>query len=285
MIYHSVDDGLLYQKKPIYKKTSNYPAKGWTESKASYLREAKMWAMCVHRNREYMKRRYTWVVHLNLNDASFPVNEIGPMWQRAVRKLKRVGIVALWVREPNRLNKLHYHILIKNRIEIADLRQAFEYAMPPRTEVRWRKRVEPIRNHIRLPYYMFKAKIKGDDKKGVFHKDLYRSKRLLFKPGMPFDKVGSIGDFWEPGKSQKILWEEIKAIEKQIGEASDNPNRERLVEYLYEYLGKCVNLVKIQRSLRYFDQSTELQKWIEQKVADEWSEDDWNVDLASETPG
>ena len=271
MKYHSDDDGKLYQTKPFYSKPSKFRPKGWTDSKLAYIREARQWTMCVLRNRKYMKRPYTWVVHLNLNEAGFPVDQISPMWKRVVRKLQSRGVVALWVREPNRLNKLHYHILIKNRITIGDLRDAFEESMPPRSLVQWRKRVEPIKHEVRLCYYIFKSKLRGTNEKGVFLEDLYGSKRLLFKASMPFKKVGTIGDFWEQGKSKAKLWNEIIAIEQGIAEGSDKPNVERLAKHVYELLGRCVPLKQIQRSYRFWHDSDGVQNWIQNLTAEEWN--------------
>jgi hypothetical protein len=59
----------------------------------------------------------------------------------------------------------------------ADLKRAIEEAMPPRSVVKWRKRVEPVKNEWRLCYYVFKAKVKGHTKKVVLVNDLYRHKR------------------------------------------------------------------------------------------------------------
>lgn len=84
--------------------------------------------MCVIRNRRLMKRPYTWAVHINLNE-EVPPGDISPMWKKVARKLEDRGIVALWVREPNRLNKLHYHIIVKNQIGKAELKRAIEEAM------------------------------------------------------------------------------------------------------------------------------------------------------------
>src|ERR1700722_2541988 len=145
----------------------------WTDSVLGYINEAKPWAMCVLRNRKLMKRPYTWAVHINLNE-EYPPDQIGPMWKKVARKLEDRGIIALWVREPNRLNKLHYHIIVKNPISMADLKKAIEDAMSPRLVVKWRKRVEPIINEWRLCHYFFKAKVKGRTKKSVLVNDLYR---------------------------------------------------------------------------------------------------------------
>ena len=273
MIYNSADDGKIYQTNPVYSKPSQFKPKGWTNTTCGYIREAKQWALCVLRNRDQMQRPYSWVFHLNLNE-EIPFNEISPMWQKVSRKLKSKGIVALWVREANRLNKLHYHILVKNEISKDDLKNAIEFAMPPRSVVKWRKRVEPIRFRNWLCFYIFKAKVAGENDNGVFVKDKYRAKRLLFKPKMPFKKVGTIGDFWEHGKSKKKFWDEIKADQKQIGEGLERPNIERLCEHVYDLLGGCVSLIKIKRSYGMWPNSRGVQNWIEELLGEGWPDGD-----------
>ena len=202
MNYSSADDGKIFQTNPVFSKPSQFKPKGWTDTTSGYIREANQWAMCVLRNRKLMKRPYSWVVHLNLNE-ELPPKTIKDMWPKVCRKLKGRGIVALWVREPNSLNKCHYHILIKSMISKTALMRAIEESMPSRQVVKWRKRVEPIKKEWRLCHYIFKAKISGHNKKGNFVKDLYRSKRLLFLAKLKFKKVGTIGAFWGAGQKQK----------------------------------------------------------------------------------
>jgi hypothetical protein len=233
--------------------------------------------MCVLRNRKLMKRPYTWAVHINLNE-EYPPDQIGPMWKKAARKLEDRGIVALWAREPNRLNKLHYYIIVKNQISKAELKKAIEDAMPPRSVVQWRKRVEPIINEWRLCHYVFKAKIKGRAKKGVLVNDPYRAKRLLFKVNMPFRKVGTIGDFWEQNKSKTKLWEDIKAIEKKIGEGLDKPNVKRLAAYVHDFLGGFIPLKDIERSFGLDADGPVVQDWIKRLLDGEWADEDTTQD-------
>jgi len=273
MLYSSADDGKIYQTNPIYSKPSLHKPKGWTDSVLGYINEAKQWAMCVLRNRRLMKRPYAWAVHINLND-EYPPDQISPMWKKVARKLEDRGIVCLWVREPNGLNKLHYHIIVKNQISRAELKKAIEDAMPPRSVVKWRKRIEPIINEWRLCHYVFKAKVRGHSKKGVLVDDLYRGKRLLFKANMPFRKVGTIGDFWEQGKSKTKMWDDIKAIEKKIGEGLEKPNVKRLCRYVFDLLGGDVPLKDIERSYGLDADGPAVQNWIESLLAGEWAEED-----------
>lgn len=267
MNYSSADDGKIYQANPTFSKPSQFEPKGWTDTVLGYIREAKQWAMCVLRNRRLMKQAYTWAVHINLNE-ELPPDEIAPMWEKACRKLNERGIVCLWVREPNRLNKLHYHIIVKNPISEADLKKAIDEAMPSRKVVKWRKRVEAIINEWRLCHYVFKAKVKGRNKQGVMADDLYRKKRLLFKANMPFKKVGTIGDFWESGKNKKKLWDEIKAIEKRIADGLEKPNMTMLVKHVYELIGDTLPLKEIKRCLGYWADEPAIQDWVDNLLAE-----------------
>ena len=123
--YSSNHQPKIYQTDPVYSKPSQFKAKGWTDSTLGYINEAKQWAMCIVQNRQMMKRPYTWAVHINLNE-ELPAKDIGPMWDKGKRKLKERGIVCLWVREPNSLNKVHYHIIVKNHISQKELKNAID---------------------------------------------------------------------------------------------------------------------------------------------------------------
>jgi len=274
--YCSDDDGKLFQTNPTYHKPSQYPAKGWTETVEGYINEAKQWAMCINRNRKLMKRPYTWVVHLNLNEEVSP-EYVAPMWNKVTRKLKRKGVVCLWVREVNRLNKIHYHIIVKNRISSDDLKSAIEDSMPPRSEVVWRKRVEEIKSQWHLAYYVVKAKIRGTTKAGKVVKDLYRRKRLLFKPHLGFRKAGTIGKFWEQGKSKTKMWADIKAIEAKIAEGLENPDVVKLVDHVADMLGDGVPRSRIERSFGYWSDAPSVQDWIDRLITVDWDDDPWLI--------
>jgi hypothetical protein len=272
MKYSSAASSKIYQENPAYSKPSQHKPKGWTDSVLGYINEAKQWAMCVLRNRRLMGRPYTWAVHINLNE-EIPPAQVADLWEKTKRKLNDCGIVCLWVREPNRLNKVHYHIIVKNAISKADLKKAIEESMPSRKVVKWRKRVEPITKEWRLCYYVFKAKASGRNKHGVMVNDLYRHKRLLFLPNLPFKKVGTIGDFWERGKSKKKLWDEIKAIEKRIAEGLEKPNVKRLAEYVHDLIGGYFPLKEIERSFGLDADEPVVQDWIDRLLATDWAEE------------
>jgi hypothetical protein len=93
-----------------------------------------------------------------------------------------------------------------------------------------------------------------------------------------FRKVGTIGDFWERGKSKTKMWDDIKAIEKKIGEGLEKANAKRLCHYVFDLLGGAVSLKDIERSYGLDADGPAVQNWIELLLAGEWAEDDGGVD-------
>lgn len=233
--YGSDDDGKIFQTKPTFHKPSQFKAKGWTDTVEGYINEAKKLTMCLLRNRRNMKRPYTWTVHLNINEVISPA-EVSATWSSFCRNFRRRGMVCLWVREPNKLNKVHYHLVIKNITTRHDLEDAIEASMPPRSQVKWRKKIEPIQNEWRYLHYITKAKIAGRVK-GKMVADMHRRKRRLFKPKLGIGKYGTVGKFWEGGKSKKKLWAEIQAVEKKIAEGLANPDVVKLVDHVAGMVG------------------------------------------------
>ena len=136
------------------------------------------------------------------------------------------------------------------------------------------RRQEPQADEAALHHYVFKAKVKGYDRRGVFRTDLHRAKRLLFKANMPFRKVGTIGDFWEQGKSKAKMWDDIKASEQRIGDGLAKPNVKRLCKYIHDYLGGMVPLQRIERSYGYDADGPAAQDWIRSLLAGEWADND-----------
>jgi hypothetical protein len=261
--YGSAADNKIYQSRPLYSQPSRFKPKGWTSTTLGYLNESKKLTMCLLRNRSVMDRPYTWAVHVNLN-VELPTKAVTSTWLSACRKLRRRGIVCLWVREPNKSNKVHYHLIIKNAIGKKELEQAIEDAMPNRSEVKWRKRVEPIKSEWHYAHYLTKAKISGflDGRKVD---DLYGRKRLLFKANLNLKKYGVIGDFWE--RPKKRLWDEIRDKERRIAEGLERPNVRRLANHVYEMLGATVALTRIERSFGLRADSNGVQDWIESLFA------------------
>lgn len=257
------DDGKIFQQYPHFQKASTFRPKGWTETVEGYINEAKQLTQCILRNQQFMGRPYTWAVHINYN-VEPPPEQVSPLWSSTCHSLERRGVVAIWVREANRLNKVHYHLLVKNEISEKNLKQAIEDAMPDRDEIKWRKRVEEIENEWYYAHYMTKAKVAGYVK-GRRITDLYAKKRLLFKANLGFKKYGVIGDFWEQGKTKKALWTEIKEREKRIADGLDYDVK-RAAKYVHEFVGQAVPLEEIMRSFGYWSDSPGVRQWVEKAL-------------------
>lgn len=264
----------IFQRNPVYEKPSHFPAKGWTETVVGYQKEAKKWVYGVIQNSFLMKRPYKWVLHLNLNSHVLP-KDVSPMWQKVCESLKGQGIIALWVREPNRENKIHYHIIVKSNVTKKELNRAIKKAMPPRSVANWRSRPERIKSLGKLANYIFKAKVSGFDENGNWVADLHAPKRLLFIAKLPFKKVGSIGKFWESGMSVPKFWDQLKAKEekKRIG-LMDSDIR-HLCRYVFELFDGHVPRAAIERQFGLNAESHVLREWIEKLRQGGWAEDYW----------
>ena len=269
-IYSSGSDGKIFQTKPPFSKPSQFRPKGWTETTLGYINEAKQLTQCILRNRKAMKRPYTWTVHININVELSPV-DITNEWTKTCRTLRRKGIIALWVREPNKVNKVHYHLLIKDPISRKELSSIIEEAMPPRSQIKWRKCIQTIENEWRYAYYITKAKIRGRVR-GKMVSDMHARKRRLFKANLKLKKYGGIGPFWERPKKQ--LWQEIKDIEQRIGEGLEKPNIKKLARHVFDMLGEYVPLQTIERSYGYWSDVPAIREWADSLFEDGNDPDD-----------
>jgi hypothetical protein len=267
MKYSSDDDGKIYQQKPTYSKSSQFKPKGWTDTVLGYINEAKRLTLCILSNRDLMGRPYTSAVHINVSEELSP-EQHADLWATACRKLRRKGVVALWVREPNKANRVHYHLLVKNAISKKALEQAIEEAMPDRKQVKWRKRVEAIKNEWYYAHYISKAKVAGHVK-GKRVDDLYSKKRLLFKANLDMKKYGTIGDFWERGKTKKTLWQQIKDRERRIGEGLEDWSIRRLAKHVHDMLDGDVPLREIERSFGYWHDEPAVREWADRLMAED----------------
>jgi hypothetical protein len=245
---------------------------------------------CILMNRKAMGRPYTWFVTICIEIVQTPKESVS-LWTKVCRALRRRGIVALWLREPTRRNKIHYHLLIRNAIKEADLRQIINEAMPDlkkktlKTERRgWHFKPQqipsdPSPNNITsdewtLCHYISKAKlpIKDDDGR-IIVEDRWRKKRLLFKPNLGLKKVGTIGPFWQQPRA--TFWEQVKDQEKRIGDGLARPGIHRLVNYIHDMIGgRYATLTQIERSLGYNADDPVVTAWAESLLADEWVNED-----------
>ena len=261
-MYSSVPDDKIFQTKPLRTKSSNFKLKSWTETVHGYLNEAKNLTTCLIRNRELAKAPYTLFLTIYV-DAVMQPKAINDWWRKASRNLNRSGVVALWVREPTRTNKVHYHLLLRSIHSKEQLTTIIEECLPSRASGRWHKNIKKVRPRDgRLLRYITKAKTAGKTKSGVYLSDLYHKKRLLFKSGLGIRKVGTIGKFWV--KSRKAIWDDVKAREKRIAEGLEQPNVRRLANYAYEFVDGYVPLPQIERNFGYYWDSAGTQNWIEQ---------------------
>jgi hypothetical protein len=201
-------------------------------------------------------------------DVTMQPKAINDWWKKASRNLQRNGVVALWVREPTRTNRVHYHLLLRSIHTKKQLATIIEESLPSRRFGRWHKNIKTVQKKDgRLLQYITKAKTAGVTKSGVYLSDLYRKKRLLFKSSLGIRKHGTIGRFWV--KSKQAIWNDVKAREKRISEGLEKPNVKRLAEHVYEFVDGCVPLRQIERSFGYYSDSPGIINWIEQMFGHE----------------
>lgn len=272
-MYCSNSEDKIFQSNPVWHVPSQFKPKGWCDTVEGYLREAKKLTTLLVRNRKLMKAPYVWFLTIYVDFHQSP-NEISSWWNKAKRNLTRKGLDAIWIREPTRSNKAHYHLLVKNRISKMDMARIIEESLPSRELGRWHKGIRLIdpEDEWHLLNYFSKAKIEGKNKAGKYFADLYGHKRLLFVKNLRIRKLGTIGNFWV--KSKTVLWKEVIEQEKRIAEGLEKPNVKRLCRYVHEYLGGFVPLEKIERSYAYWSDSDGVQHWIQSLLTDEWAEED-----------
>jgi tetrahydromethanopterin S-methyltransferase subunit F len=274
MLYSSVPTPKIYQQKPAFNKSILYKPKGWTDSVQSYINEARKLKTLILRNRRLMGEPYTWHVTINVETVQTP-EQIADLWEKAKRSLRDSGIVAVWIREPTKSNKVHYHLILRNKISRKELEKVIKAAMPQKQpgqkRAGWHKSIKPVTDDWQLAHYVTKAKISGYVK-GQWVPDYYMLKRLLFVTGLPFHKVGEIGKFWV--KSKTKMWEDVKAVEKKIGEGLDKPNVKRLAAYVHDLIGGFIPLKDIERSFGLDADGPVVQQWIERLLDGEWAEED-----------
>lgn len=267
-MYGSNSDEKIFQEKPVWSVPSRYLPKGWCDTVEGYLREAKKLTTLLIRNRILMKAPYRWFLTVYVDFHQTP-QETSAWWNKAKRNLARMGIDALWDREPTRSNKVHYHLLVKNPITEAQLAEIVEASLPPRKLGRWHKSIRAVgKSDWRLLHYIAKAKISGNTKTGRFITDLYAKKRLLFVKKLKIRKIGTIGNFWAKPKS--TIWKEIVEHEKRIGDGLAKPKVRAIAKYAHDFLGGAVPLKKIERNFGFFWDSDGVQDWIEQVFGKEY---------------
>ena len=266
-MYRSVPAEKIFQTKPLWTKQSAHQLKSWTDTIEGYLNEAKKLTTLLFLNRKLAKEPYTWFITIYV-DVEMKPKEITAWWKKAVRNLQRKGIVAIWVREPTRTNKVHYHLLLRGDHSKKDLIQIVEESLPSRKLGRWHKNINPIvGSDWRILHYITKAKTRGKTKSGANVSDLYVKKRLMFKPRLGIKKVGNIGQFWIKPKDE--IWSDVVAKEKRIADGLEQPNVKKLAQYAFEFIQGYVPLREIERNFGYDWDSPAIQNWIKQVFGDE----------------
>lgn len=250
----------LFQRRPVFAKVTKFAPKSWTESTTSYCAEAKRLTACILRNRRLSGRPIVWFVTVYVWPVLRPT-EIAGLWKRCCRKLKKRGVTAIWVREPTRSNKVHYHILVIAPTDEAEMVACIESAMPARKQTGWHKKIQTVTNEWWLANYVTKNKIAGR-KKGTWLADKHAGKRLLFKPNTKLKKFGAIGPFWV--RPKKTLWREICEIEQRIAEGLSDWRVRRLAAHAHNLIQGYVPLRKIERNFGFAAAGTAVQQWIEQ---------------------
>lgn len=249
----------FFQRTPVFNKPTRFAPKSWTESTTSYCAEAKRLTACILRNRRSSGRPIVWFVTIYVWPILHP-SEIASLWKKSCRKLKQRGMTAIWVREPTRSNKVHYHILVVAPIDEAELVAAVEAAMPPRKQIGWHKKILAVSNEWWLTNYVTKNKIAGR-KKGKLLADKHAPKRLLFKTNTKLKKFGAIGDFWV--RPKKVLWREICEIERRISDGLLDRRVRCLAAHAHRFIQGYIPLKKIERSFGFDSNGRAVRQWIE----------------------
>ena len=261
----------IFQRKPIRSKPSTFRVKSWTHSIEAYCLEAGQLMQCILQNRRLMGGPYRWFLTINFEDVMEPAL-IRSRWKTACDNLRDNGLVAIWVREPSKTNKVHHHLLVKSNMTREELSRIVERSMPSRKTMRWHKMIKPVKNGWRLAFYITKAKLSGV-LKGQYMEDYYARKRLLFRSNLGIKKFGTIGGFWE--KSKKEIWQEIVADEKRIAEAMEQQDIRRFVKHIHELLGETVSKKEIERSIGLRSGDASMLAHIEQLALTDESHDYW----------
>ncbi len=260
-------DNNLFLTDPPFSKPSLYKPKGWTDTVAGYIREAKKLTMCILLNERLMDHSYQWHVTINFDADQTPA-EIRERWAKVRKSLKRSGVVALSVMEVNRSNHVHFHLIVSSRISEAALRRAVEEAMPSQKVIGWHNRPQRIKpgETWELAHYVTKAKKPGYVN-GRLVDDYYASKRILFKPKLGLHKHYAIGPFWV--KPKAAIWKDIAAKEARIAEGLEQPGVRKLVDYMYELLDRTMPLKGIERAFGFHADSEPVKRWITQLIGDD----------------
>jgi hypothetical protein len=240
----------IFNPEPFFKKRPN-PLRdtGWATTDG-YWYESDQLARCVLLNRSYMLahgRDYISMLSLNLERELLP-SEVSELWVKITKKLRKNRFVGLWVREPSPVtNHVNYHILSKSDDAESSLRKSIPAGVPHHLHVK------PFDG--RMAWYGVRYIVKAKTPKYfnglLVSRDRWMTKRSFFIEKVGIAKYGTVGNFWEDGKSKVSLWEDIKATEKRISDGMTLPGAEELVDYLNELTQGHQGRARIRRAVGY----------------------------------
>jgi uncharacterized protein (UPF0332 family) len=225
---------LLYQAQPLFINPKKKYQTTWTDSIQGYCYEAIVLTKVCILNEKYLGHRYKWKIDLTISP-EITIDQHKTIWTKATRVLSRLGMNALWVREINKRNKIHYHLTVCNNVAVSEIQSMIEQAMPKRSDIKWNIWIRPITNSFGWLAYSVKSKVSAVID-GRYVADKYRHKRLLFQKGLNIRKHGTIGNFWAEGWNKSKLWKEIIARERRISKATEDYGSQLLIDRLEQWL-------------------------------------------------
>ena len=230
-------DDKIYKTNPPITNNSNFPKGTWTDTIDGYIYEAKKLTYCLLENKKLAGKPYTFFVTINFHQA-LTLKKINAFynenWIANCEKLKKKGLIACWIIEGSKENKIHFHLVVLSNHTHKELAKIFEDCLPIRkSNGGWHKKIEHIKeNDFRLLHYFTKGKLTGKTKKGREVDDLYKNKRILFKKRLGIKKLGSIGEFWF--HSREKIWEDNCKKESKIAYGKGDIDAMCYRDYIYE---------------------------------------------------
>jgi hypothetical protein len=207
-------------------------------------------------NERLAGKRYIYDGTINVL-ADLDVDQIRKVWAKISRKLKAVGMVAIYVREVSRYtNRVGYHLVIRECPQhlLDKDAKALKAVVRSVCAYKLNMQFEPIRSSYSWANYILKAEVKGKDRKTPpaddtddvdeilarpaqddTVEDVYAGKRVLFADDVNLSKHGDIGPFWV--KKRADLDKEFKSNRKAVKEAMQLPEIEGAANRLADITG------------------------------------------------
>ena len=220
-------------------------ASGWRTING-YFNEAKQLTKCLLINAKRTKP-YPLEAVIKFSGDVTP-DDHNTVWKMYTKNMRRRGITAVWVREPTRKNRIHYHLILTAPDAIEAAEQALRSSCLKGYTDRLELHVKAVEYQRAICEYVTKAKVKGYNDHGDYVVDKYGHKRLLFADHIKLDKHGSVGPFWHSPKEQ--IWREVVEREKGIalfkGEVCEEARR------LHKLVADDLPRWRVERNLAYF---------------------------------